>query len=405
MLAQQARLPSRFEALDALRGICALLVVLFHIPIYHALKDTSALPNLQACVDVFFVLSGFVLSHAYGRHMAQVQDIRRFVWRRFVRLWPLHAFMLVLFVSFEAAKFAYGRVNPAFAMDAMPFASGHTFYEALTNLLFLQSFGLHPDMSWNGPAWSVAVEFYLSIAFAIILAFWPGRTRTIFLGLGLGAGFLLYLLSPGTLFVSTDFGVLRAALGFFAGCLLYDLRVHTPERLTMAGSLETATLAVLIGLGLTVQPGPSQFVFPLACALLVYVFSFGQGPVSRLLHTPVFQRLGLWSYSIYMIHTFVFQVMKTIASFAENKTGLDLVSWHKAEKLVLIGSPTQAVFPALVLCVVLVVPLAALSYRFIEKPAMDWLNGRQRGRNATKDGGRRGGVDVVLPEPAGAAAS
>ncbi len=373
-MARQSQIPSRFEALDALRGICAMLVVLFHIPIYHALKDFSGFANLQACVDVFFVLSGFVLSHAYGGNLVHEQDIRRFVWRRFVRLWPLHAFMLAVFILFEGAKYAYGQVNPAFGMDAMPFSTGHSFYEVLTNILFLQSFDLHPDMSWNGPAWSVAVEFYLSILFAIVLAFWPGRSRTIFLGLGLFAGLLLYIASPDKLFVSTDFGVLRAALGFFFGCLIYDLRVHTPERLTMAGSLETATLVVLIGLGLTVQPGPTQYLFPIACALLVYVFSFGQGPVSQLLHMPIFQRLGLWSYSIYMIHTLVFQVLKTVATFAENKTGLDLVGWHKAEKLVLIGTPSQALVPALVLCVLLVLPFAALTYRLIEKPAMDRLN-------------------------------
>jgi len=59
----------RFEALDALRGVCALLVVLFHIPIYHALKDVGAFANLQFCVDMFFALSGFVLCHAYGQRL------------------------------------------------------------------------------------------------------------------------------------------------------------------------------------------------------------------------------------------------------------------------------------------------------------------------------------------------
>ena len=67
MPGQTPSIAGRFEALDALRGLCALLVVLFHIPIYHALKDVAAFANLQFCVDMFFALSGFVLCHAYGR--------------------------------------------------------------------------------------------------------------------------------------------------------------------------------------------------------------------------------------------------------------------------------------------------------------------------------------------------
>jgi uncharacterized membrane protein len=57
MLGQTASASVRFEALDALRGVCALLVVLFHIPIYHVLKDVAAFANLQFCVDMFFALS------------------------------------------------------------------------------------------------------------------------------------------------------------------------------------------------------------------------------------------------------------------------------------------------------------------------------------------------------------
>ena len=50
---------------------------------------------------------------------------------------------------------------------------------------------------------------------------------------------------------------------------------------------------------------------------------------------------------------------------------LDLVGWHNDQKLVLLGPPEHAVLPALILSVVLVVPVAALTYRWIEKPAMD----------------------------------
>ena len=114
---------------------------------------------------------------------------------------------------------------------------------------------------------------------------------------------------------------------------------------------------------------------------------------------PMFQALGLWSYSIYMIHAFVFQVMKTGASFLENRTGLDLVGWHNAEKLVLIGSPGAALVPALVLCGVLVVPLAALSYRWIERPAMDRFGARRFRSRAARIPSLADAVETLSPPP------
>jgi hypothetical protein len=78
-----------------------LLVVLFHIPVYHALKDVAAFANLQFCVGMFFALSGFVLCHAYGQRLNDGTDGVRFTVMRFARLRPLHAVMLALFVSLE----------------------------------------------------------------------------------------------------------------------------------------------------------------------------------------------------------------------------------------------------------------------------------------------------------------
>lgn len=54
-----------------------------------------------------------------------------------------------------------------------------------------------------------------------------------------------------------------------------------------------------------------------------------------------------------------------------HKTHLQLVGWHNDDKLMLLGTPQQAVLPAFILSVLLVIPVAALSYRLIEKPAMD----------------------------------
>jgi peptidoglycan/LPS O-acetylase OafA/YrhL len=131
----------------------------------------------------------------------------------------------------------------------------------------------------------------------------------------------------------------------------------------------------------TTPSGGWQYAFPLAAMIVIYVFSFDQGAVSSVLRSSALQKLGLWSYSIYMIHSFVFQVMKMGASFIGQKAKLDLVGWHHDEKLMLLGTPGQALLPALILSVVLVVPIAALTYRWIEKPAMDTA---RRGLSTTR---------------------
>ena len=165
--------------------------------------------------------------------------------------------------------------------------------------------------------------------------------------------------------------MLRAIFSFFAGCLAYDLRVRSAARLTAPNLWEASCAVLLIAFAATMPSGGSQYAFPMLAMIVIYVFSFDQGGVSKVLRSTALQKLGLWSYSIYMIHTFVFQVVKMAVSFIGHKTHLELVGWHNNEKLMLMGTPGQALLPALIFSVVLVVPVAALTYRWIEKPAMD----------------------------------
>jgi peptidoglycan/LPS O-acetylase OafA/YrhL len=371
MLGQTPQSSVRFEALDALRGICALLVVLFHIPIYHALKGAESFVNLQFCVDMFFALSGFVLCHAYGHRLNDGREALRFAWMRFARLWPLHMVMLALFVTIEVTKLVFMRADGSLALDSQPFGAGHSPWELVTNILFLQSFNLHSGLSWNGPAWSAAVEFYVSLLFAAVIVLFPRFRREIFLGLCLAAGWQLFERSPSNLFVSSDWGMLRAIFSFFAGCLAYDMRVHSKGPLETPNMLEAWSVLLFLAFVLTTPQGALQYAFPVLAVIVIYVFSFDQGRISRLLRSPVLQKLGLWSYSIYMVHIFVFQIAKMAVSYIGHKTHLELVGWHKNEKLVLLGAPEQAVWFALIFSIVLVVPVAALTYRWIEKPALD----------------------------------
>jgi peptidoglycan/LPS O-acetylase OafA/YrhL len=149
------------------------------------------------------------------------------------------------------------------------------------------------------------------------------------------------------------------------------LRLSTEAKLEIPNILEAFCVILVIMFAVSRPSGGAQFLFPLLAGIVIYTFSFDQGRISRVLRSRPLQNIGLWSYSIYMTHTFVYQVLKMAVSFLGHRTHLELVGWHNDEKLVLLGTPDQAVLPTLILTVVLVVPIAALTYRWIEKPAMD----------------------------------
>jgi hypothetical protein len=89
---------SRFYVLDGWRGICALLVALYHLRLDGYVYDVPAVRNAYLFVDFFFVLSGFVISHAYLSNVDNLNNILVLIIRRLGRLWPLHMVALMAFL-------------------------------------------------------------------------------------------------------------------------------------------------------------------------------------------------------------------------------------------------------------------------------------------------------------------
>ena len=106
-----SRLPDggRFVALDSWRGIAALAVVAFHVQVNGLAFSSTIVGNAGAAVDFFFVLSGFVISAAYGSRLAGGFSLARFMTLRLGRVYPLHLLVLALYVAAELAKLRCGR--------------------------------------------------------------------------------------------------------------------------------------------------------------------------------------------------------------------------------------------------------------------------------------------------------
>lgn len=94
----------RFEALDSWRGLAAVFIILFHAQVASHVRDASLVRAGEMFVDFFFVLSGFVIAHAYSERLTRGSDFGRFMVLRIGRVFPLHLAMLALFIMMETCK-------------------------------------------------------------------------------------------------------------------------------------------------------------------------------------------------------------------------------------------------------------------------------------------------------------
>jgi peptidoglycan/LPS O-acetylase OafA/YrhL len=156
----------RYRALDAWRGIAALGVVLFHAPFVGAVHTAAVVIDF-GFVQLFFVLSGFVIAHAYGHRIAGPSDAARFIVRRFGRLYPLHIFTFGLMLALEVTKLAAMRVLHVGAGDPA-FGPGAGWHSIATNVLLIHAVGFESEFTWNGPSWSISAELWTYLVFAAI---------------------------------------------------------------------------------------------------------------------------------------------------------------------------------------------------------------------------------------------
>jgi peptidoglycan/LPS O-acetylase OafA/YrhL len=159
----------RFAVLDGWRGLAALLVALHHISLLTVshFYSLSFVQHSFLFVDFFFVLSGFVIAHAYVTRLWSLNEASLFVVRRVGRLWPLHIFVLGLLIAFQLAKAVAERLagmsigEPAFSEATPAIVSA-----IWTNVLLIHSLGIHDKLTWNGASWSISTEFYTYLIFA-----------------------------------------------------------------------------------------------------------------------------------------------------------------------------------------------------------------------------------------------
>ena len=354
------------------RGICAIFVVIFHfIFLMPTSLDTSAfIRNAYLFVDFFFVLSGFVLCHSYRGKIRNAADIGRFAVKRFGRVWPLHAVVLLSF--FAAIAFISRIAHPNDL--ALTWDRNHTYGvdALLPNILLLNAVNLLSVTAWNGPAWSIGAEFYTYLVFALLMLFAGGRLIACGVVLSVAALAIIFWRAPDLMNSTWDFGMIRCIAGFFSGVVAYHcyerLERKDPLKATMWEMAAVALVVCFVGFS---GDGPdSAHYFGLAAPLVfgaaVIVFAGEHGLLSLMLRSRPFRALGRYSYSIYMIH----QPLLIMLCYSVWLAGYHTKIFDAQGRQPWMGSFDLV----LVEFVLGVVVIAAAAHRFIEVPTRSSFN-------------------------------
>jgi peptidoglycan/LPS O-acetylase OafA/YrhL len=295
-----------FRALTGLRGLAAWWVVAYHfrealagaIPAF----VTRFLDRGYLAVDLFFVLSGYVISLNYSSWFQPsskpADGYRKFLALRLSRIYPVHILVLVLFL-----------INPlAVLLSSHHHSLGNMQlgYYALSYLL-VQGWGLVDGPAWNVPAWSISVEWIAYIVFPCIsrasLSIGASRLSAlafivIFAIALVAALYLLHLLG-----LHDDFqlaGVARCLCEFSMGVGVCRLAEHTHNRESYRSA--TLTVTALSILAVIWWPEEEYALLPIGFAALVYGLSSEQGMFATALRLAPVQWLGQISYSTYISH-------------------------------------------------------------------------------------------------------
>lgn len=297
-----------YGTLNAMRGVAAIAVVF-----YHAGKLFGRIaPGGYLAVDLFFVLSGFIIAHAYDGRLAGGLGRRDFIVVRLIRFYPLYiagAGLGVLRELLLLATHNHYALSPPLLVAALAAA-------ALFVPLPLAAKGGNL-FSLNVPSWSLFYELVVNLLYALVFP-WLGTAALALTALV--SAVALFVMLPadglhqvGVLDIYFLAGFPRTLFSFAAGILIYRRRWRAP-------ALPPVLLLALTGAALVVPGGNrwTDMLFVLLIAPCLVLLGAQAEPAARL--RPVTHFIGLVSFPIYALHSPVLDMATALA----RKYALDL---------------------------------------------------------------------------------
>jgi len=270
--------PEYYSALDGFRGLLAVFVAIYHtIWISHP-QEWRFFGNGPVIIDLFFAFSGFLMWRLYVDRLETSVQAGAFIKRRFARLYPLHVFMLFVFVAYALARLLAAKLGFAEQSlgEILPFESGSSegFWGVFQHLTMLNAMGLSEGLNFNPPSWTVGAEFYTYFIFAAMMMWFRPKKLIDFSLIALCIAIIYGVLSgvKPNMNINHDYGFWRCLAGFYTGIL---------------------------------ASGKGQFFVAPFIFTFVIVFAAGRGAVSTFMSERIFQYLAKISYSVYLVHVII----------------------------------------------------------------------------------------------------
>lgn len=290
------------------------------------MPDLSILTSNDFCsksgifVDLFFILSGFVIYHNYKNKSFDQTMRLTFIKKRLKRLLPLHFYTLFVLLGLEIIKYL--------SYDYLPFSqapfSANSWDSFWPQLLLVNSTPFFVDFSWNGPNWSISAELisYLFFVLTSVLSFRKLQISFLISAFVVGLGYLFFYINYDTFDTTIDFNFsfIRGLIGFNLGVCTYIIAsrcqmIYKKISKTVATLFELIAIISVISLVSAINPEIKDnfYILHLVFSLLIFVFSFEGGILSNMFKLSGFQNIGHWSYSIYLNHFFLIAIFQMVA--------------------------------------------------------------------------------------------
>jgi peptidoglycan/LPS O-acetylase OafA/YrhL len=312
--AQEGRV---FHTLDALRGIAAIGVVVFHMA---RAFSPLATPGGYLAVDLFFMMSGVVLSHAYESRFRVGMSTFDFMRLRFIRLYPLYLLGLLFGIVVTLASFLGGNIQGWDVPGLMQ--------AGLLALVFLPDLSGRPVNQMfplNVPCWSLFFELLVNLLFVVCWRLLTSRLLGV-LCLLTGGVVGWAILQRGNIdqgSIAADFavGLARTIFGFSVGVLIAR---HIPGARRGVSNLKVLAIVAVVAVALAAGPtGELRAVWDALCVLVVFPLLVYWGtlvdPGPRVRGIATF--LGVTSYAIYVLHSPLASVVNSVSRHFSGATG------------------------------------------------------------------------------------